>query len=382
MPKRNRRAKGEGTIRACPDGRGYIGQIVIHVDGKRQRKTIRRDSQFEIEEAFDSLKCTGKCKPRSKLKSTTVGQLLSRYRSRLSGSASKILKYTRCIDKLLMPHFGPLRIESLNPPAIEDFYVTLQNRGQRVDAHRVLSSALTYAVRMQLISTNPCSHVKPPKRRRRRIIPLPYESLSRLIQSCTGTREYPLIVTACLTGMRQSELFGLDWKDVDLKHGTITVRQQFYECAGHTELKPPKSESGIRTITVPSAVINALRDTPRRSNFVFTTKHRRPLRASNFIGRKWPRILERAGLPYFRFHLLRHSITTLLVMAGVPLKAVQHQAGHANVQITLDCYTHLSPETQEAAAKHLDELFSLSADDHHIPESIADRQRTVAPVSS
>ncbi len=91
---------------------------------------------------------------------------------------------------------------------------------------------------------------------------------------------------------------------------------------------------------------------------VFTTEFGRPLDGNNLRVRSFARLLTRAGLPSMRFHALRHAAATLLMIEGVPVKAVSEMLGHSDIATTLRIYSHVLPTMQDAAADAIDRIFA------------------------
>ena len=164
---------------------------------------------------------------------------------------------------------------------------------------------------------------------------------------------------AITTGMRQGELLGLQWKDIDLDAGTLAVNRSVYD----GEVNPPKTEAGNRTIRLSRLAIAALRQHRlnsarlRISEWVFPNSRGDSIHHQNLHNRSWKPLLKRAGLPHtVRFHDLRHSCISLLLSRGdVPIKVVSEMAGHAEVSITLSVYGHVLPDMQSTAADGIDE---------------------------
>jgi hypothetical protein len=145
------------------------------------------------------------------------------------------------------------------------------------------------------------------------------EEIRRLLDA----QEEPLqtlLLTAVLTGMRQGELFGLQWEDIDFARHQVHVRWALW----HGTLGTPKSRRSRRAIDMPPPLEQAL-----------------------------PAALRRAELRRIRFHDLRHPYTSLLIAHGAHPKYIQAQLGHASIQTTLDRYGHLMPQLHQAEARKL-----------------------------
>jgi integrase len=179
---------------------------------------------------------------------------------------------------------------------------------------------------------------------------------------------YALYLTALTTGMRQGELLGLRWKDVDLAAGVASVQQTLYRLGKTLLTKEPKSARSRRPVALPPLLVVTLREvqeiqaTRRRDlgsayvdhGLIFCQPDGKPLHAHNVSQRDFRRVVKRAGVPRIRFHDLRHCHATLLLQQGVHPKVVQERLGHSTITMTLDTYSHVLPGMQECAAADLE----------------------------
>lgn len=177
-----------------------------------------------------------------------------------------------------------------------------------------------------------------------------------------GNRWAPMLLLALTTGLRQGELLGLKWGDLDLREQRLHVRRQ-YERDG--AFSPPKASSQRRLDLAPEEVAAFLiqreaqdRDRGRwgeryeNQDLVFATHRGRPLMHRN-VFREFRRLLDKAGLPAIRFHDLRHTNATLLLAQGVHPKIVQERLGHSQVGVTLNTYSHVLPGLGREAIERL-----------------------------
>jgi integrase len=230
--------------------------------------------------------------------------------------------------------------------------------------YAVLRAALGQAVRWRLITRNPCDAVDRPRVDPREARFLDEAGVRALLEAARGDRLEALAVTAVTTGMRQGELLGLQWGDVDLRRGTIAVRRQLLDHGmGRPELGKLKTAKSRRSVTLPAVAVAALARhrerlgaLPLPSAPVFTDSRGGPLLKRNLLRRWFHPLVARAGLPRMRFHDLRHAHASLLLSAGVHPKVVQERLGHSQVSVTLDTYSHVAPSLQREAAGRVDEL--------------------------
>ncbi len=169
-----------------------------------------------------------------------------------------------------------------------------------------------------------------------------------------------MIVVALKTGLRQGELLGLKWDDVDLVAGRLMVRRSIWR--GH-EGTPKSGKS--REVPLAQSVVEALKKHRHlRGDRVFCREDGKPLTDGDCKHPLWS-TCKRAGLRRIGWHVLRHTFASHLVMRGVPIRAVQELMGHSTVEMTMR-YAHLSPDARREAVVLLDEPspFGKSAERH------------------
>ncbi|HVB76750.1 MAG TPA: site-specific integrase, partial [Candidatus Nitrosotalea sp.] len=167
----------------------------------------------------------------------------------------------------------------------------------------------------------------------------------------------------------QGEALGLRWEDIDLDGGTLTVSYALQRIDGEYRLVRPKTKkSEGRVIALPDRTLAALREHKIRHrkeqlaskvwvgtehDLVFTDDHGLPLSGVD-LTKRFKRLLKSAGLPEIRFHDLRHSCATLLLVQGIPAKVVADILGHSTVNLTLNLYSHVVPSLRREAAAAMD----------------------------
>ncbi len=231
--------------------------------------------------------------------------------------------------------------------------------------HARLYTALKKAVRLKLVPHNVCVDVDRPVAPKKEFPVLTPEQTARFLAAAREDRLFALYLLAVTTGLRQGELLGLWWDDVDLERRTLSVRAQLQEVAGALARVEPKTRESRRKVALPELAVRALRrhreEIAREGNetpWVFSDTTGGPMRKSNLRRRSFEPLLKRARLPHMRFHDLRHTAATLLLNEEVHPKVVQERLGHARIQITLDIYSHVLPSMQKEAAEKLDHLFA------------------------
>jgi integrase len=237
-------------------------------------------------------------------------------------------------------------------------------RGQQM-AVNVLGRALKDAVRLKLVASNAVRDVVKPKPAKKEMRYWDATQVKTFLRAADTDRLGALYVMAIATGMREGELFALEWTNIDWAAGSVLVQRSVSEVAGKLAAKSVKTAKGLRRIDLPEFALTALRRHRERmtaeghqSPAVFCDEKGGWLRWPNVAQRSLRPLAKRAGLPQIQFHDLRRTAATLLLLADVNPKIVQEQLGHATVQITLDTYSHVLPTLQRVATERLDRLFT------------------------
>ena len=182
-----------------------------------------------------------------------------------------------------------------------------------------------------------------------------------------GDRLEALYVVALATGLRQGELLGLRWDDVDLESRRLSVRHTLARVAGKLMLLEPKTDRSRRNLILPDVALAALRAHRTRqrmerlvagsrwkdSGHVFSTTIGTPIEAAA-VTRGFQRALARAGLPHSRFHDLRHAAATFLLAQGFTLEDVKNLLGHSSIVLTSNTYGHVLERRQYQVAQGMD----------------------------
>ncbi len=384
MARKRQRGNGEGSVyeRKDKSGRviGYRGAYFaqtpngatkrFYVSGKTKtevRAKLRKVTADRDEGgfAFDA-------------KNLTVGGYLERWLPDSVRDTVKPITY-ECYERLLrlhlLPALGRVKLKALTPTHVRALYREKLDSGlsaasvQRV--HALLHKALKQAVDDGLIPRNVSEAVKAPKQTRREIRYLTLQQAHALLGAVSEDRLEALYVLAIHTGLRQGELLGLKWEDVDLDAGVLGVRRTLSAAKSGPAFTTPKNNKS-RSVRLTPRAAQALRDHRERQSkermrlaglwqdhgLVFTTQVGTPLNRHNIVSRSFKPLLRRAGLQDIPFHALRHSFATLMLSAREHPKVVQEMLGHSGINVTLDFYSHVLPDMQEQATDRLGALLS------------------------
>jgi integrase len=346
-------------------------------DGKRIRRSVYGWTKKEVQDGLAKLQGHRFDGTLTQPGKTTLAAFLTRWLddvARLAVRARTLDNYRRSVEKHISPLIGGVKLDKLCTAQIEWLYAEMERNGvgchTRRLCHAVLRQALKKAVRWNLVSRNACDGAEPPCIKSKEIQPLTAVQAGALLAAARGDRQEALYVLAVTGGMRLGELFGLQWSDVDLESGAIHVRHALQELNGKLELTEPKTAKSRRKIELGRLAIDALLDHRKRqlaagrlaSGYVFTNTDGGPLRRSHFHRANYKPLLTKAGLPDIRFHDLRHTAATLLLMSGVHPKIVADRLGHSKIGITIDLYSHVLPSMQKEAASRIDSLLTLKTE--------------------
>jgi integrase len=166
-----------------------------------------------------------------------------------------------------------------------------------------------------------------------------------------------LVRFACLTGLRQGELFALRDRALDLRQRTVAVEAG----ARDGKLVPTKTSAGRRQVRLSGESLRVLREqllarAPNELGLVFPTPGGTVWRKDNFMARVFRPAVRRADLAPLRFHDLRHTYAALMVAAGAHPKLLQAQLGHTSINVTLNTYGHLFPDAFADVGDALDSI--------------------------
>ncbi len=364
-----RRANQEGTLHERKDGR-WAGALSLegrrkYVYGRTKAEAAAklRVLQRATEDGLDL--------PDARL---TVGAYLLRW---LQDSARPRLRprtfedYESVVRLHLIPGLGAQRLSKLAPNVVQRYLNDQVELGLSPQSarnhHAVLRTALTQAERWGLVARNVAKLVSPPRSRRVEIVPLTGDQARSFVEAVRGDRLEALYLTALSLGLRQGEVLGLVWENVDLEARTLQVDAALQRQGGAYHRVEPKTWRSRRTLDLPPQLAERLRAHRLQQleerlragdrwpgdgwDLVFTTTAGQPLSGA-VVTHRFQDILVRAGLPRRRFHDLRHSAASFMLAQGVPLRVVMEVLGHSDIATTGNIYAHVARElTRDATVR-------------------------------
>jgi integrase len=326
--------------------------------------------------------------------------------------APKTYASYRCeIENHIKPHLGHIKLLRLTPMQLQNYYTVLQKEGKanilyrklekedldprarkRAEKrlkkmteegkaglsgttvnyhHRIIHKALKQAYKWQMVGQNVADAVETPKKNPTEIEYMKKHQVHHFINAIKGNYDYPVILAAIYTGMRQGELLGLRWQDVDLEAGIIYIQQQAqYLPDQGFYFKDPKQNSK-RRIPVPLPLNSALRQVKKeqeRYKTIYGEEYKKldlvfcapdgGQQEGTALTKRFQALLEQNGLPKMRFHSLRHTFATMCRGAGMSIEDIQDLLGHADISTTKTMYTHIEIEPLKKAMSKLEEYMS------------------------
>ena len=359
------------------------------ITGKRQRQyhTFRGNktkAQARLTELTDA---ANKGNLARAPKTLTIEDFLREWVSghiKLTVAPKTFERMTREVENHLIPRIGRIPLRDLKTEEVTAFYVYLTTEG-RVDGkggldpisirnvHRTLHQALTHAIDLNKITSNPATKATKPRVAKRRAKVLDEGQMAKLLGAAKGTHMFAPLLVALTTGVRRGELLALPWSAVDLDTGRIRIEQSVEQLPAdgdgpRVRIKPPKTESSRRTIALPAIAVETLKRHRveqieqrmalglGRAELVFTEIDGAMIVPDVFTHRL-TRLAASVGLKCSP-HTLRHTMATALLKAGQHVKIVAERLGHSSITMTLDTYSHVLPDMQEEAAAAMNEIMN------------------------
>ena len=292
--------------------------------------------------------------------------------------------YVNAVKSIIAPYFRKKKIllRDLQAHDIQMFY---QEQLQRVKAssvihyHANIHKALKYAVKNDMIPSNPADKVERPKQDKFYGNFYDRDELNKLFEAVAATKlELPVLLGA-FYGLRRSEIVGLKWSAIDFEQNTITISHTVTSCNldGKCVIvakDTTKTKSSRRTLPlVPyfHEKLLAVKAQQERNQKLCGRSYNREFLEyicvddigdrfkPNYITSQFPKLLERNGFRKIRFHDLRHSCASLLLASGVPMKHIQEWLGHSDFSTTANIYAHLDYSSKLTSASAMESNFHL-----------------------
>jgi integrase len=297
----------------------------------------------------------------------TVGELLLHWLDTYAQhnvSVKTYENYEGTIRNHLIPALGGMPVQRLTAKHLDAFYAEKRKDGCSeavlAKCHQRITQALEYALRQDIVARNVAEVATAPHEVHKEMSTWTLEQAKRFLDVAAQSSHGPIWLLALSSGMRRGELLGLRWKDVDLGHATLHVRQTVITLKTGPHIKEPKTKSSKRPVGIPPHVVDALKQHRvwvkemrlqagslwQEHDLVFPSAVGTPIDPTN-LPRDYNRLIAKAGVPRIRIHDLRHTYCTLALERGADLLGVSKQLGHARPSTTTDQYGHVTKRMQD-----------------------------------
>lgn len=368
-----RRGRNEGTIFKRANGR-WVAMMSL---GDGTRKSFSGKTRQEVQRRLtEALRDRDKGLPIIRDERENLTQYIPTWLALIKPTVrlGSWQRYEELCRLHVVPILGAIPLTRLSVQHLNGLYAAkladgLSPRTVRY-IHATIHKALHDAQAMSLVQRNVAELATAPRPRRPEMQTFNPEQVRRFLEKTQGDRLEALYVLAVTCGMRLGELLALRWSDLDLDNGYLMVQRTLRFSKDTWIYTEPKTAHGRRKIVLTSVACEALRrhrahQAAERlalgpvwinSELVFTDEVGQPLRGITVYRDRFVPLCKRADVPPIRFHDLRHTAATLLLLQGVNAKVVSEMLGHASVTITLSLYAHVLPDMQRDAAAALDRL--------------------------
>ena len=266
---RARRGRGEGAIHFKEDRQLWCAIATTGHDehGKRKRKYLYGKTKKEVRDKLTKLQKEVATGGVFEPKDMPLGDYLLHW---LEGTAKATIRettyvsYEGVIRVHIKPRIGSISIAKLRPSMIQAFYTKMEEDGVsargREKAHAILHRALKIAVKWGYLQSNPCEAVDRPKSTAKEFTVWSEQEVAKFLKTIRGDRLEALYIVALMTGLRQGEILGLQWQDINFDKSTLSIQRSLKEVQGRLSLSEPKTKSAKRKIVLPRIAVEALKN--------------------------------------------------------------------------------------------------------------------------
>lgn len=288
------------------------------------------------------------------------------------------------VEKHIIPYFEPLGVTlaGLQPRQIQSFYLheaeTLKNTSI-LRFHANLHKALKYAVRIDLIASNPVDKVDRPKPQAFMASYYSAEEMEKLFEAAQGHKLELIIQLAAFYGLRRAEVMGLRWEAIDFEAKTLTIRHIVTSTRIDgkkilVEADRAKTKSSLRTLPLVDPIAERLKAVKEQQEYnqkicgncynqeylgyVFVDAMGNLIQPDS-VTTGFPQLLKENGLRRIRFHDLRHTFATRALERGMDYKTLSAILGHYSVAFTMDTYVHSMDEHKRREMDKMNDMFGM-----------------------
>ena len=362
----------------------YRASVYLGVDkltGKKARTTVtantKKGVKIKAREAVNAFAANGysvKEKPTITTYRELVALWWESYKNTIKPNSQQSME--GIVRLHILPVFGDYKLDKLTTPIIQqqvNKWADKANKGEKGAyanysfLNNINRRILQYGVTMQVIQHNPARDVIIPRKQQNKEHKVKFFSNQELKQfldyledldqsSYENFFDYILYKTLLASGCRIGEALALEWSDIDLKKGTISISKTLNR---YQETNTPKSKAGLREIDIDKATVSLLKQYKKRQQVQswqlgrsegivftpFTTKYA----YACLLRKRLQGHFKSAGVPDISFHGFRHTHATIMLYAGIEAKDLQYRLGHSNISMTLNTYVHATKEGAKKA---------------------------------
>lgn len=372
VAQKQRRANGQGSIYWAPARKRWVASA-FDIHNKRHSKFFKRKQDAENwlhEQRIARQLGNSTYALDSK---ATVAQFLLEWVEQYRGNIrpNTYRNYRETICSRINPYIGDLNAAKLQAPSIEKLYGTLREKGYRGGSikivHRVLSVAYNHAVRMEVMPRNPVEKVRIPKVESVPTKHIPFDDYQRILYHAyfDPHMNARVIVGMCM-GLRNGEIYGLKWSDIDWKNKTLTIERQVQRVKGQGLDFYPVKQGTIRTIPLTDNWIVAFQQHQHfqdleKTSWIIDRDLIFPGHDGNFLEAKqdwkrWRELLDIEGIPHYEMRQMRKTAFTHMAQK-TDLKTLMEFSGHTQVSTLMKSYVFASSESLNGAIKAIDGMY-------------------------
>ena len=276
-------------------------------------------------------------------------------------------KYKSQVNLHIIPQIGECDIVDLSAVTLQGFVVSLSEKGMSANSVNgvitVLKSSLKRAETLDLVVKQYAGCIQRPKARERQVECVS-KTEQRKIETYISRKNKPKLfgIILCLyTGLRIGELLALEWTDIDLVKGIMTISKSSHDVWINGEyfkaIDTPKTQSSERIIPLPKQLLLRLKELKKQSQEGYIIGNERghgvPIRSYQ---KTFETILKHLDIPHKGFHSLRHTFATRALECGMDVKTLSELLGHKNPTVTLKRYAHSMLEHKAEMMNRLGKL--------------------------
>lgn len=371
---------------------------------KGRSKRIETAAKNEAEDLRRQLNEEAEKERTGRKKGETVADYVSSY---IDGRAiyverSTASEYKRLLSKLIEPSIGSIELDKLSPDTVQAWVNGLAENFAPVTVRKalvLLRSAMTQAVERDRLTKNPTRTVKSPKLESPKPNALDERGrakAARFIALDPSTRLSVGFALALYMGLREGEICGLRWRDVDLERGSLSIEQTIGHEGSRWYVKEPKTGGSRRTLFIPDVLIAPLNErmAQMREEAIAAGLSKDALpdlfvvgnvdgtfMQPHYLSSRWRKAadaLELVGTQGKRptFHDLRHTFATSAIAHGVDVKTVSSMMGHANAAMTMNTYADADPDAKKRGAETVARALQAEALKHERDGQVLELSRT------